>query len=164
MQKKQVDAGLMPGSGRSPGGGHGNPLQYSYLGNPINRGSWKATVHKVTKSHMRLNTQYLRYSITMLLKHPFAKGMGFCQWFLFGFFFSPWGIWHTRKCWDIKCSVWWIYTELHPYAIASQIQDTKIYCNLEGFLCSFSIYNCLRNSISLSSVTIVASCLWLYFI
>ena len=39
MQKKQVDAGLMPGSGRSPGGGHGNPLQYSYLGNPINRGS-----------------------------------------------------------------------------------------------------------------------------
>ena len=39
MQKNQVDAVLMPGSGRSPGGGHGNPLQYSYLGNPMNRGS-----------------------------------------------------------------------------------------------------------------------------
>ena len=44
----------------------------------------------------------------------------------------------------------------------SKIQ--KMYCNPEGFLCSFSIYNCLRNSISLSSITIVSSCLWLYFI
>ena len=34
------DAGLIPGSGRSPGEGNGNPLQYSYLGNPINRGAW----------------------------------------------------------------------------------------------------------------------------
>ena len=44
------DAGSVPGSGRSPGGGHGNPLQYSYLENPMDRGAWWATVHTVTKS------------------------------------------------------------------------------------------------------------------
>ena len=39
------DLGLIPGSGRSPGGGHGNPLQYSCLENPMDRGAWWATVH-----------------------------------------------------------------------------------------------------------------------
>ena len=42
--------GLISGSGRSPGGGNGNPLQYSYLGNSKDRGTWWATVHGVTKS------------------------------------------------------------------------------------------------------------------
>ena len=44
------DAGLISGPERSPGEGNGNPLQYSRLGNPMDRGAWKATVHKVTKS------------------------------------------------------------------------------------------------------------------
>ena len=44
------DAGLIPGSGRSPGGGNGNPLQYSCLENPMDRGAWRATVHGVAKS------------------------------------------------------------------------------------------------------------------
>ena len=38
-----------PGSGRSPGGGHGNPLQYSCLENPMDRGAWQAIVHRVAK-------------------------------------------------------------------------------------------------------------------
>ena len=41
---------LIPGSGRSPGGGHGNPLQYSCLENPMHRGAGQATVHGVAKS------------------------------------------------------------------------------------------------------------------
>ena len=41
---------LTPGSGRSPGGGHDNPLQYSCLENPMDRGTWRATVHRVRKS------------------------------------------------------------------------------------------------------------------
>ena len=41
--------GSIPGSGRSPGGGNGNPLQYSCLGNPMDRGVWQATVHGITK-------------------------------------------------------------------------------------------------------------------
>ena len=46
------DAGLIPESGRSPGGGNGNPLQYSCLENPMNRGAWWAMVHRVTESDM----------------------------------------------------------------------------------------------------------------
>ena len=44
------DVGLIPGSGRSPGGRHGKTLQYSYLENPMDRGAWWTTVHKVAKS------------------------------------------------------------------------------------------------------------------
>ena len=44
------DAGSILGSGRSPGGGHGNPLQYSFLENPMDRGAWQAIVHRVAKS------------------------------------------------------------------------------------------------------------------
>ena len=44
--------GLIPGSGRSPGGGHGNPVKYSCLENPMEREVWRATVHRVTKSQM----------------------------------------------------------------------------------------------------------------
>ena len=44
------DTGVIPGSGRSPAGGHGNPLQYSCLENPMDRGAWRATVHRVAKS------------------------------------------------------------------------------------------------------------------
>ena len=44
------DAGSIPGLGRSPGGGHGNQLQYSCLENPLDSGAWRATVHGITKS------------------------------------------------------------------------------------------------------------------
>ena len=48
------DAGSIPGLGRSPGGGHGNPLQYSCLENPTDREAWRATVHKVKKNWAQL--------------------------------------------------------------------------------------------------------------
>ena len=48
------DVGLIPGLGRSPGGGHGNPLQYSCLENPMDREAWQATVYGVAKSQTRL--------------------------------------------------------------------------------------------------------------
>ena len=44
------DMGLIPGLGRSPGGGHGSPLQYSHLETPIDRGAWWATGHRVAQS------------------------------------------------------------------------------------------------------------------
>ena len=53
------DAGSIPGSGRSPEEGNGNPLQCSCLGNPMDRGAWRATVHGVAKvwdTTWRLNT------------------------------------------------------------------------------------------------------------
>ena len=48
------DMGSIPGSGRSPGGGHGSPLQYSCLENAMDRGAWRATVPGVTKRRTRL--------------------------------------------------------------------------------------------------------------
>ena len=57
------DLGLIPGLGRSPGEGNGNPLQYTCLENPMDRGTWRATVHGVTKetrlsTHTWLNIKY----------------------------------------------------------------------------------------------------------
>ena len=48
------DTGSIPGSGRSPGGGHGHPLQCSCLENPMGRGAWWAAVHRVAQSRTRL--------------------------------------------------------------------------------------------------------------
>ena len=50
------DVGSIPGSRRSPGGGNGNPLQYSFLGNPMDRGAWWATVHGVAELDMTEHT------------------------------------------------------------------------------------------------------------
>ena len=49
------DEGSIPGSGRSSGRRNGNPVQYSCLGNPVDRGAWRATVHGVSKNQTRLN-------------------------------------------------------------------------------------------------------------
>ena len=51
------DTGSTPGSGRSPGGGHGNPLQYSCLENPMDRGVWRVTVHTVAESDTTEGTE-----------------------------------------------------------------------------------------------------------
>ena len=58
------DVGLIPGSGRSPGEGNGIPLQYSCLGNPMDRGAWWAVVHGVAKSrtgpkHLNTNNVFV---------------------------------------------------------------------------------------------------------
>ena len=52
---KAGDMGSIPGMGRSPGGGDGNPLQYSYLENPTDRGAWWATVHGIVKEWIQLS-------------------------------------------------------------------------------------------------------------
>ena len=54
------DMGLVPGSGRSPGGRHDNPLQYSCLENPTDRGTWRASVHRVVELDMTEETQHAR--------------------------------------------------------------------------------------------------------
>ena len=66
------DMGSIPGSGRSPGGGNGNPLQYSCLKNPMDRGTWQAIVQRIAKSQTRLSThttkgkkKSAKYTITL---------------------------------------------------------------------------------------------------
>ena len=57
------DVGSIPGSGRSPGGEHGNPLQYSCLENPMDRGTWHDMVHRVAKSRTRLKQLSIHFFI-----------------------------------------------------------------------------------------------------
>ena len=52
------ELGSIPGSGRSPGEGTGNPLQYSYLENSMDKGAWRAIVHGVAKSQIKLSDFY----------------------------------------------------------------------------------------------------------
>ena len=54
------DPGSIPGSGRCPGGGHGNPLQYSCLENPMDRGTWWVAVHRVTELDMTEATKHAK--------------------------------------------------------------------------------------------------------
>ena len=58
------DAGSVPGFGRSLGEGNGMPLQYSCLGNPMDRGAWQSTVHSVTESQTGLKWLSTQTSIT----------------------------------------------------------------------------------------------------
>ena len=58
------DVGSIPGLGHSPGGGRGNPLQYSGLENSMDRGAWRATVHGVTKSQKLLKQLGMQPSST----------------------------------------------------------------------------------------------------
>ena len=60
------DTYLIPELGRSPGGAHGNPPQYSCLGKPLDRGAWQATVYNVTKSGAELKQMEVNYTITRL--------------------------------------------------------------------------------------------------
>ena len=77
------DMSLSPGSGRPPGGGNGNPLQYSCLENVTDRGAWWATVHRVTKSWTglkRLNNNLLNNLLTSCLWLVFTcKTMSFIK-------------------------------------------------------------------------------------
>ena len=72
------DMGSIPGLGRSPAGGHGNPLQYSSLESPMDTGAWQATVHRITKSetwlkwcsihtHTHTHTHLYSHNITLLI-------------------------------------------------------------------------------------------------
>ena len=63
------DTGSIPESGRSPVAGHGNPLQYSCLENPMDRGAWGATVHGVTESRTRLK-QLSKHTCTGVSVNP----------------------------------------------------------------------------------------------
>ena len=75
------NVGLIPGSGKSPGGGHGNPLQFSCLENPMDRGAWWAAVHRVAKSqtllkqlstaqHIWKGTYCTKYIVVLILMVP----------------------------------------------------------------------------------------------
>ena len=79
------DAGSVPGSGRSSGGGNDNPLQYSWLENPMDRGAWWATVHEVAESWTPLEQLSMHAALLMntgdslFLVQPLSYIL--CPWF-----------------------------------------------------------------------------------
>ena len=73
------DVSSIPGSGRSPGGGHGNPLQYSCLENPMDRGAWWATDHRISES----DTTEVTYHTSQLNRHLLSS--------CYMFWFELWG-------------------------------------------------------------------------
>ena len=82
------DVSSTPESGRSPGEGNGNPLQYSCLENPMDRGAWRAAVHGVEKSRTRLSMQaQLSTWYKQRIKSAWTLGLPFL---------APWE-WHVRK-------------------------------------------------------------------
>ena len=64
------DTGSIPGSGRPPGEGHGNPLKYLSLENPMDRGDWQATAHRVTKSQTQLKQLSAGQNCHIIFKCP----------------------------------------------------------------------------------------------
>ena len=84
------DLGSMPGSGRSPGGGNGTPLQYSCLENPVDRGAWGATVHGVAQGRAGLSdwaactgvTQCLLENKNSTEQLVLTRCLGFLSWVL----------------------------------------------------------------------------------
>ena len=69
------DSCWIPGLGKSLGGRHGNPLQYSCLENPTDRGAWRATVHRVAKSETRLKRLSMHQHVRRDLKNVFVYSM-----------------------------------------------------------------------------------------
>ena len=96
------DQGSVPGSGRSPGKGHGNSLQHSCLENPMDRGAWCVTVHRVTKSQTRLKrlnlAQHTPWEGLLLFIHSFIYMFthSFNQCLLKSF--SYWKYWMLKRC------------------------------------------------------------------
>ena len=62
---KAGDPGSIPGSGRSPREGNGNPLQYSCLENPMDRGAWQATIYSITKNQTQLSDKHFHFRFTL---------------------------------------------------------------------------------------------------
>ena len=92
--------GSVPGLGRSPGGGHGNPLQYSCLVNPMDRGAWQATVHGVVRSWTQLKRLSMHTCSKANQKNPTSqKGSPLAEKGEFIDTNNSWDSVHTKYVW-----------------------------------------------------------------
>ena len=142
------DTGSIPRSGRSPGEGHGNPLQYSSLENAMDRGAWQATVHGVAKSRTwlkQLSTHYRAEASQLFLHYP----LGFPHLLRFSHIQS----FHLVTSWNEQIPGWPPNIsrkhgpDLGPRVLIVLVYDT---CEI-GVTCSqnvFQLYPCIGFSIS----------------
>ena len=106
------DLGSIPGSGRSPGEGNGNPLQYSCLENSMDRGAWQATVHRVAESDRteRLTRMYILFHVHF--HSGLSKGIAYNS------------LWYTGR--PFFC----VYTSLHLLILNFQSNPLPLQCYL----------------------------------
>ena len=141
--KKHGYMDLIPGSGRLPGEGHGNPLQYSCLENPMDRGAWWATVHRVAECGTWLKQLSTQHMLIMGICDPHWTFISLTQWLLWARELLPgiittiysndeegvnilwgWGKGGNNKCtqgidgvvlWDIHGEHIYIYQSMCPF-------------------------------------------------
>ena len=122
------DPGSIPGSGRSPGEGNGNPLQYSCLENPMDRGAWQATVHEAAKSCSRLNN-FTHFNFTNLYS--------WCNFTLNKFHRT---LFKSRTVWNFEKVKLVYYSDKKSFLEQTFIES---YCHLvaKDFILYFIMYN-----------------------
>ena len=103
-QETQTDVSLIPGSGRSSGEGNGNPLQYSCLENPMDRGAWWATVHGAAKSWTWLKWLGMHARTHDTLWHTFNFSL-YLQMLLAQHWVLSFTAENTQEKW--RCLLWW---------------------------------------------------------
>ena len=112
------DAGLIPGLGRSPGEGNGYPLQCSCLENPMNRGAWQATIHRVAKSRTVLSNSTPMCNTQWVIEIE----EGIKQILVFRIYHSDWSsqerMW-VPCCFSLSMSPSFILQEFHPSSSTS---------------------------------------------
>ena len=115
------------GLGRSPGEGHGNPLQYSCLGNPMDREAWRATVHGVSKSQTRLKRLSM-HTLTLLAKVRKVSGLPCCYnesestWHCRRHGFNPWS-WNIPPAKEQLCPCATSTEALAPWSLCSVTRE-----------------------------------------
>ena len=114
--------GFNPWFGKNPGGGHGNPFRYSCLGNPIDRGAWRAAVHRVTKSQTRLKWLSMHACIDFRLDWFWTKKKKILR------------LWHFLD-YKIECKISWWYDLQNQIFVVSAFH-TSFFWHIESNLIS----------------------------
>ena len=140
------NAGSTPGSGSSPGRKHGNPFQYSCLENPMDRGTWWATVHEVGKSQTRLKrlNTYIQMTLTPLEAllscfQPLGRSLTTSWW--------AWvtGVWSGFQGWA-RMTPWLLLKVLSfwsgPRAAESSARDRNEKGHIQVVGCCFHVFLC----------------------
>ena len=160
------DVGLIPGLGRSPGGEYGNLLQYSCPENPMDRGAWRATVHRVAESWdwsnlacMQWTSSILFFPFTETSPTPLERSCPVSSWWLnptdpdpsfsyliitalgndFSVAFPTWLWWHILSWFDWSCSFSLFFSTDPTKQLLASVPPALVSCSSVSPLCTFAL-------------------------